>query len=206
MKKFFYKLWSKFLTMFGDIKIFKYPLWLVYDPSDYEVTGEKVLDIMDTLENGDIVLRGYNHYLDGKFIPDSLKYSHGAIYIGENTLIHAVAEGVSEINIVEFCQCDRIAIFRPKKYNKYAITKAKEFLKNKVPYDFGYQNGVSALFCFELCGECYNKLDIPKYTVSYLFGLLKRKNIFLAKSFFNSKDMKCIFQFNPKFNIDFKVV
>lgn len=206
MKKFFYKLWSKFLTMFGDIKIFKYPLWLVYDPSDYEVTGEKVLDIMDTLENGDIVLRGYNHYLDGKFIPDSLKYSHGAIYIGENTLIHAVAEGVSEINIVEFCQCDRIAIFRPKKYNKHAITKAKEFLKNKVPYDFGYQNGVSALFCFELCGECYNKLDIPKYTVSYLFGLLKRKNIFLAKSFFNSKDMKCIFQFNPKFNIDFKVI
>ena len=206
MKKFFYKLWSKFLTMFGDIKIFKYPLWLVYDPSDYEVTGEKILDIMDTLENGDIVLRGYNHYLDGKFIPDSLKYSHGAIYIGENTLIHAVAEGVSEINIVAFCQCDRIAIFRPKKYKKQAIAKAKEFLKNKVPYDFGYQNGVSALFCFELCGECYDKLDIPKYTVSYLFGLLKRKNIFLAKSFFNSEDMKCVFQFNPKFNIDFKVV
>lgn len=193
MKKFFYKLWSKFLTMFGDIKIFKYPLWLVYDPSDYEVTGEKILDIMDTLENGDIVLRGYNHYLDGKFIPDSLKYSHGAIYIGENTLIHAVAEGVSEINIVAFCQCDRIAIFRPKKYKKQAIAKAKEFLKNKVPYDFGYQNGVSALFCFELCGECYDKLDIPKYTVSYLFGLLKRKNIFLAKSFFNSEDMKCVF-------------
>jgi hypothetical protein len=27
--------------MFGDIKIFKYPFWLIYDPDDYEVTGEK---------------------------------------------------------------------------------------------------------------------------------------------------------------------
>jgi hypothetical protein len=35
MKKIIYKIWSKFLTMFGDIKIFKYPFWLIYDPGDY---------------------------------------------------------------------------------------------------------------------------------------------------------------------------
>jgi cell wall-associated NlpC family hydrolase len=58
---------------------------------------------MDVIWPGDIVLRGYNHYLDGKFIPDPLKYSHGAIYVGDNTLIHAVAEGVSTVNIVDFC-------------------------------------------------------------------------------------------------------
>ena len=27
--------------MFGDIKVFKWPLWIVYDPDDFEVTGEK---------------------------------------------------------------------------------------------------------------------------------------------------------------------
>lgn len=193
MKKFLYKLWSKFLTAFGNVKIFKWPLFLVYDPDDFQVTGDKVLDIMDTLWPGDIVLRGFNHYLDGKFIPDPLKYSHGAIYIGDNKLIHAVAEGVSEISIVDFCQCDRIAIFRPKKCKSQAIAKAKKFLEDKVPYDFGYERGTSALFCFELCGECYDTLDIPKCTASYFFGLVKREGLFLAASFFKSKDMTCVF-------------
>jgi hypothetical protein len=193
MKKFLYKLWSKFLTAFGNVKIFKWPLFLVYDPDDFQVTGDKVLDIMDTLWPGDIVLRGFNHYLDGKFIPDPLKYSHGAIYVGDSKLIHAVAEGVSEINIVDFCQCDRIAIFRPKKHKSQAIAKAKKFLEDKVPYDFGYERGTSALFCFELCGECYDKLDIPKCTASYFFGLVKREDLFLASSFFKSKDMTCVF-------------
>lgn len=204
MKKILYKLWTKFLTAFGNVKIFKWPLFLVYDPDDFQVTGDKVLDIMDILWPGDIVLRGYNHYLDGKFIPDPLKYSHGAIYVGDNTLIHAVAEGVSKVNVVDFCQCDRIAIFRPKKYKTYAIAKAKKFLADKTPYDFGFKRGTSALFCFELCGECYDKLDIPKSDASYFFGLVKRKDIFLAQSFFKSKDLACVFQFNPKFNIDFK--
>ena len=103
MKKLIYKIWSKFLTFFGDIKIFKYPMWFVYDPDAYEVTGDKVLEIMEIIKPGDIILRGYNHYADGKFIPDKLKFSHGAIYVGDNTIIHAIAEGVSTTNIVEFC-------------------------------------------------------------------------------------------------------
>lgn len=41
MKKTIYKLWSKFLTMFGNIKIFKWPMFFIYDPSEYEITGEK---------------------------------------------------------------------------------------------------------------------------------------------------------------------
>lgn len=35
MMKSLYKLWSKFLTVFGDIKFFKWPLFFVYDPDDY---------------------------------------------------------------------------------------------------------------------------------------------------------------------------
>lgn len=127
---------------------------------------------MKKIREGDIVLRGYDNYLDGKFIPDKLKFSHGSIYIGNGKIIHAVAEGVSETNIIEFTRCDRIAIFRPKSGQKQAIAKAKKFLKNKIPYDFGFSAGVSALYCFELCGECYPKLNIPRKTVKKLFGLL----------------------------------
>ena len=203
MKKCFYKLCSKFLTVFGDIKIFKFPFWLVYDPDDFQVTGEKTLEIMEILKPADIIVRGFTHYADGKFIPSKTGWSHGAIYIGDGKIIHAVAEGVSETNIVEFTRCDRIAIFRPKKGMNRAIKKAKEFLKNKTPYDFGFEKGVSAIYCFELCGECYDKLNIPRKTVSKFFGLIKKEDVFLADSFFESPDLECVFQYNPKFNIDF---
>jgi len=95
MKKFLYKVWAKFLTAFGDIKIFNWPLFMVYDDSSFKVAGDKILEIMAVLKPGDIVLHGYDNYLDGKFIPDKLKFSHGAIYIGDNLVIHSVAEGAS---------------------------------------------------------------------------------------------------------------
>ena len=87
VKKALYKIWSKFLTMFGNIKVFKWPLWIVYDPDDFEVTGQNVLDILNMLKPGDIVLRGYNKYFDGKMVPNfkndaiGIGFSHGAIYI-----------------------------------------------------------------------------------------------------------------------------
>ena len=201
MKKAIYALWSKFLTAFGDIKVFRFPLFLVYDPDDFEITGSEVLKIMGVLEPGDVILRGYNRYLDGKFIPDKLKFSHGALYVGNGKIIHAVAEGVSETNVIDFTRCDRIAIFRPKAGQKAAVKAAKQFLKQKVPYDFGFEKGVSAIYCFELCGECYPKLKIERKTVSKLFGLLKKENVFLAESFFTSPDMTCVYYCNPKFNI-----
>ncbi len=203
MKKLLYTLWSKFLTIVGDIKLFRYPFWIVYDPNYFKMTGNKIIEVMEILKPGDIILRGYDMYLDSKSIPDKLKFSHGAIYIGDGKIIHAIAEGVSYTNIIEFCECDRIAIFRPKKGQKAAIAKAKKFAKSKVPYDFGFSRGTSAMYCFELCGECYDKLSIPHCTVKKLFGLLKKEDVFLAESFFKSKDMKCVFHYNPKFNIDF---
>ena len=35
VKKALSKLWVKFLTQFGNIKVFKFPLFMVYDPSEY---------------------------------------------------------------------------------------------------------------------------------------------------------------------------
>jgi len=49
MKQFLYKIWAKFLSMYGDIKVFRFPLWLVYDPDDFQVTGEKVSEILDVI-------------------------------------------------------------------------------------------------------------------------------------------------------------
>lgn len=213
MNKTLYKIWSKFLTFFGDIKCFRFPLWLVYDPDCYQITGDKVLEIMDIIQPGDIILRGYNRYLDGKFINlfgiDTSKtaiggdWSHGAIYVGKGKIIHAVAEGVSQTDIIEFTRCDRICIFRPKKHQTAAIRQAKKFLKDNVPYDFSFENSASTLYCFELAALCYSKLDIPTFNVRKLFGLISKKDVYLAQSFLNSKDLELMFCFNPKHDIDY---
>ena len=201
MKKTLYKIWSKFLTMFGNIKLFRFPMFLIYDPDDFGVTGEKTAQLLKLLKPGDVLLRGYVHYLDGMFIPGD--YSHGAIYVGNGKIIHAVAEGVSYIDAVEFLRCDRIAVVRPSRGARQAVAYAAKCVEDHVPYDFGYRNDVSSLYCFELVGQAYKKLDIPLKSVKILLGLARRKNTYLADSFFESKDFKKIFEFNPKRKIDF---
>lgn len=202
MKKALYKIWSKFLTMFGDIKIFKWPLWIVYDPDDFEVTGEKTAQMLRLLKPGDVIIRGYKHYADGKFIPSKAGWSHGAIYAGDWQIVHAISSGVQYIDAIEFARCDRIAILRPRKNAKSAVKKARQFAKENVPYDFGFQRGASALYCFELCSECYSGLDIKKKQASTFFGLFK-KDVYLAESFFESPDFDLVMEYNPKCKKDF---
>ena len=201
-----YKWWVQLLTIIGNVKIYKTPCFAIYNPEeyDYSIRGNQIRQICNLVKPGDIILRGYKHYLDGFLIPG--KYSHVGIYIGEHTVVHAVAEGVSLTNIIDFTRCDRIAIFRPTFGQNDAIQKAKAFLGAKVPYDFGFERGISALYCFELCGECYDMLSIPKYTATKLCGIIKRHNVYLADSFFNSSDFRCILNYNPTLGIDYSEV
>lgn len=136
-------------------------------------------------------MRKFDSCADSKFIPS--EYSHGAVYVGDNKIIHAVAKGVSEIDAVSFCMCDKICVLRPRAGARNAIAKAKKFAKDKVPYDFAYKRNSSALYCFELCAECYPKLDIKPKVAMIFFGLLRKKNVYLAESFTSSPDFKMIF-------------
>lgn len=203
MNKFCYKLWSKFLTIFGNIKVFAWPLWICYDPNFFKMTGNKIIELMDIIEPGDVILRGYDGYLDSKFIQSKRSYSHAGVYIGNNEIIHAVAPNVSKINIVDFCGCDRIAVVRPVKGQKKAIKTAKQFLKDNVPYDFNFTHGRETLYCFELAYECYKNLNIKKTQATAFFGLIKKKEpVVLSDCFFESPDFKLVFEYNPKYGID----
>lgn len=90
-----YIVWSKFLEMFSNVKIFKWPMFIVYDPTVFSMDGAHMRKVLDIIQPGDIVLRGYDMYADGRFIDDPLKYSHGGLYIGNGQVIHAVAKGAS---------------------------------------------------------------------------------------------------------------
>ena len=181
---------SKLLVIFGDIKLQKWPPFLYYEPGDYyKVSGEESLKLLKGLAPGDILARGYNNYLDGKFIPG--KYSHTGVYIGDGKIIHAVSTGVSETNLIDFCRCDRLAVLRPQKGVDNAIKRLKGWLNT--PYDFDFKMDNGAFYCHELCAKAYEECYVP-LVVPYLgfirFFTMQPK--YLAESFFKSPDFKLI--------------
>ncbi len=126
------KLMNGFLKVFGDIKIFRWPFFLIYDPSGYMVKGEDVREAINVVRPGDILVRGYRKYLDGYFIPGY--FSHAGLYLGkvtdadkrylaskdaeahfktgEQMVVHSMAEGVFMEDLINFCRCDYMAILR----------------------------------------------------------------------------------------------
>jgi hypothetical protein len=130
---------DKFLTFFGDIKVFSFPMFVVYDPGSYRVKGEDIRKLIATVKPGDILVRGFKNYLDGYFIPGY--FSHAGVYLGpvqekdlelvsrpegkklfrtgEQMVVHALAEGVLMEDLIQFCRCDYMAVLRfPEKIRR----------------------------------------------------------------------------------------
>ena len=199
--KFINKWWTRLLDVIGDIKVFKYPFFLVYDPSFFQMTGQKIEEAMKILQPGDIILRGFDCYLDGHFIDGD--YSHGAIYVGDNTIIHAISPTVCKIHSIDFMECDRIVILRPSEGVEEAIKKAHEYAEKQVPYDFYFEaDDDSRLYCFELVAACYSNIKFEKFEVKKIFGLIKRQ-AYLSKSFLDSDKLEKVFECNPRKRFNF---
>ena len=192
MKK-LYDIKSTLLTWFGDIKVYRYPFWMVYCPTSFRAKGKQTREAMGVIKEGDIILRGYSDYLDGKFIPG--KYSHTGLYVGDGSVIHSTAEGVNEIDIIDFLRCDRFCILRPSGLQDVAIRRARRFLKDKIPYDFDFSPWNNAMYCHELGAQCYYGLNITKKTPTLFHGLFKGKPAFLAESFLESPDFTIVLEF-----------
>ena len=121
-----------FLKLFGDLKVFKWPMFIIYDPSSYQVKGADIRQVLKIAKPGDIFVRGYKNYLDGYFIPGY--FSHAGLYLGEvlaaheelivhpkgkalfrtgeQIVVHAMAEGVFMEDLLDFCRCDYMALLR----------------------------------------------------------------------------------------------
>ena len=54
---------SKLLTIFGRIKVSKYPMWLSYSPTTYKVKGEQIRQAIKLLKPGYVIGRGYDERL-----------------------------------------------------------------------------------------------------------------------------------------------
>ncbi len=190
-----------FLKFFGDIKIFKFPFFILYDPGSYKVKGYEVRKVIDSVKAGDIMVRGYSNYLDGYFIPGF--FSHAGLYLGETkktdavmpeivekdfyegkqVVIHSMAEGVFMEDLINFCKCDYLVILRRNQQTEPGVDFGEDFknvyrkaMKNLGKgYDFKFDfSDYGNLSCTELVYVC-NEDFLPLYNVK-----LKKRRVLLA--------------------------
>ena len=194
MKNIFYSIKSSLLTIFGDIRVFPFPMFVVYAPKSFKVKGYHTREIMELLQPGDVLMRSYDSYLDGLFIPKGLSgCSHTGIHIGNGVVIHAIAEGITEDDVIDFCRCDRIAVMRPRTGVGFAVRHALRCLGKKIKYDFDFSDGNSTYYCHEFTASCFPTLDIQKISRK-AFGFISSPKVYLADSFFCSNDFSVIYK------------
>ena len=80
---------DRLIAWVGRLKFFRTPLVFVVDPGGYKVTGDEVRALLQVIRPGDILLRGYDGYVDGLFIGltggsdrVSKRFSHAAFHAG----------------------------------------------------------------------------------------------------------------------------
>lgn len=82
---------DELIAWIGTLKYFTSPIVLVENPGSYKIKGAEVRELIDgKLQPGDILLRGYDGYIDGVMIRHSggaeglgVYFSHAALYLGE---------------------------------------------------------------------------------------------------------------------------
>lgn len=200
-----------FLFFFGKIRVYRWPMFFVFDPRGYRVDGRQIRIAMESLKPGDVIARRYVNYLDGYFIPG--RFSHSGVYIGDGVIVHAMGDGVQKIDVIDFLRCDGFIIFRPVPKNaevdpssvrSTAVKTALSYVGRTYDYNFDicedYSNKFEvekrtrSVYCHELTRSCFPQLDIPTVKPSLWNGMIRsRKRQFLVQSFFESPDFSVVY-------------
>lgn len=193
LKQRWYAVKRYFLTVFGDIKTFKGPLFILYHPTSYKIKGWHTRKIMQEIMPGDVIMRSYDEYLDGRFIPKGeSKCSHSGLYIGDNTIAHSIAEGLSIDDIIDFCRTDRIVVLRPNSGQEWALEHAKKCIDDKIEYDFDFKPDSGKYYCHEFTASCYPHLNIKPLSRK-TFGFINSPVAYLADSFYTNNNFSKIY-------------
>ncbi len=183
-----YALKKLFLTKFGDMKVFPAPMFFVYQPTTFRVKGQETRHIEDLVLPGDVLLRSYRNYLDGYFIPKgNSECSHSGVYVGDAVVVHSIAEGASEIDIIDFCRADKVVVLRPKHGAAFAVEHAQKCANANIEYDFDFTPDSGKYYCHELTRSCFPNLAIPEVRRKVL-GIFNSPPIYLADSFYDNDE------------------
>ncbi len=164
-RSFIYKLWTRFLTKFGDLMIATEPP---------KVKAAHIRELLKLAKPGDVMCRKYTYYFDSYFIKG--KYTHSGVIIDSENMIHAIAEGVGKIDIIDFMKdADGFILLRPVLTN---FSGMKSFLESKigVPYDFIFKKDRDAFYCHELTWNALQEGGVqlaPKDDIIYAEDIIK---------------------------------
>lgn len=133
-----YKIKSAVTGWFGDVKIYKYPFFIIAGHVAYKIKGEHQREILSVLKPGDVLLRRYDHYISGLMIPGY--FTHAALYVGDDQVIHVTGIGINKEDILTFLRCDNIKVLRCKDETKIqpAIDHAWAQLDKEIKYDYDF--------------------------------------------------------------------
>lgn len=88
---------QRFIAWIGTLKYFSSPLCVIEDPGSYRIRGDDIRTLIADgfLQPGDILLRGYQGYVDGELIRmtggaqgAANHFSHAALYLGTTDDTH----------------------------------------------------------------------------------------------------------------------
>jgi uncharacterized protein YycO len=194
MNAWLYGQYSRFLTFFGDIYFAHEP------PLCRAAQIEAMLEVIDA---GDVICRGYNSYLDGHFIPGA--YTHSGIVLNRREMVHAVAEGVCSIHPIDFVKdTDRFVVLRPSfprsaDAKNVAVSRAVWHCElNKTAYDFTFKDD-GRFYCHEFTVDCLAAAGIPVGKTHTTFGVwpfMFRRDLYLADNLI--KACATVYEFNPQ--------
>lgn len=124
-----------------------------------KITGKHYYQWRKSIEVGTVLLTKTNGEFSNLFNPAKIK--HAGIYIGKidsevRYVLEAVGRGVVLTDLVTFLTTKDIVVgckpkFIDEKFSIYAKESAKMF--EGVPYDFLFNKGDDAFYCFELCAS-----------------------------------------------------
>jgi hypothetical protein len=142
----------------GNIQFFWSPFFcLLWGDTHYKVKGSESREVLNKVKRGDILLRRYDRYVSGWFIPGY--YTHAGLFVGEDNVIHATTKGVIEEDILSFLRTDYVVVLRfpDSTYEEIsrAIERAYDLLGKK--YDFVFDaTDDDRFYCSEVVKYAYD--------------------------------------------------
>lgn len=142
-----YRIWSQIVMV-------ALSTWVAFRPP--KVGSKQVLDMLDIIEPGDIILRKYKYQSSSFILPGD--YTHSGVVKDHSTMVHITGSGCAYIHPLDFMMhSDKFAILRPRWKSpqdlKNAIAQADKFVADHVQYDFFFGKDSTRLYCHELCAK-----------------------------------------------------
>lgn len=148
--------WARFLTWFGD-------LYFATQPP--KVRASHIRQALKLCRAPLIVCRKYNYYLDRVFIKG--EYTHSGVCINDDMVIHAIAEGVKKVDIIDFIKdSDGFILLKPRITDSQDIDKVIGYARDQVgkPYDFLFdKKNMAEFYCHELTAGSLRAAGVAIY-------------------------------------------